>query len=91
MTQRTIQNFGENKKQRPDWKDPDQDFWRLKAAVEDEYLSKFDLKLKNIPMKYGFSPNTWREMTDVEILKKAGVWDIEKNTYNHSHALTLQC
>ena len=28
--------------------------------------------------KHGFAPNLWKEIVDVEILKKAGVYDIEK-------------
>ena len=53
-------------------------FSEMKAAAEDKDLSTFDAKLRNIPLRYGFSPEAWKEMTDVEILKKAGVWDVEK-------------
>ena len=40
-------------------------------------LNAFDAKLRTIPYKYGFAPNSWREITDVEILKKAGVFEVE--------------
>ena len=53
-------------------------FTKMKAPAEDTRLSKFDTKLRNLPMKYGFSPNVWKEMTNVEILKKAEVWNVEK-------------
>ena len=53
-------------------------FLEMKAAAEDKHLSTFDAKLRNIPMKFGFLPTAWREMTEVKILKKAEVWDVEK-------------
>ena len=41
----------------------------------------------NMPVIYGFLPNSWRQFTDVEILKKEGVYDIEKmQTLNLFHS-----
>ena len=37
-----------------------------------------DLKSRSIPNIYGFIPRKWKEITDVELLKKEGVYDIEK-------------
>ena len=34
--------------------------------------------MRSLPQQYGFSPILWQNITDVEILKKAGVYDIEK-------------
>jgi hypothetical protein len=53
-------------------------FSHYKAAVQDDELNKFDSFLRNLPYKYGFSPSHWQNITDVEILKKAGVYDIDK-------------
>jgi hypothetical protein len=53
-------------------------FSHYKAAAQDEINNEFDSTMRNLPFKYGFSPDRWRNITDVEILKKAGVYDIEK-------------
>ena len=53
-------------------------FSEMKASALNDDLSSFDASLRNLPLQFGFSPLSWKEMTDVEILKKAGVWDIEK-------------
>ena len=33
--------------------------------------------MRSLPYQYGFSPHNWQTISDVEILKKAGVYDIE--------------
>ena len=48
------------------------------AACEDKELAKFDADIRSLPYQYGFSPTNWLNITDVEILKKAGVHGIEK-------------
>jgi hypothetical protein len=53
-------------------------FSHYKAAAQDPVNNLFDAKLRGIPYKYGFSPRKWQDITDVEILKKAGVYDIDK-------------
>ena len=53
-------------------------FSHYKAGAQDETINRFDALLRCLPYKYGFSPKHWQEITDVEILKKAGVYDIDK-------------
>jgi hypothetical protein len=53
-------------------------FSNYKAGAQDPRINAFDARLRGIPYKYGFSPRHWQEITDVEILKKAGVYDIDK-------------
>jgi hypothetical protein len=48
------------------------------AASEDEEMSEIDRLLHQIPNDKGFSPKVYRIITDFEILKKAGVYDVEK-------------
>ena len=53
-------------------------FSHYKAASQDAALNDFDACLRSLPYQYGFSPKQWQQITDVEILKKAGVYDIDK-------------
>jgi hypothetical protein len=52
-------------------------FGHYKSACNQPELAKFDATLRSLPYQYGFSPTNWHSVTDVEILKKAGVYDIE--------------
>jgi hypothetical protein len=38
----------------------------------------FNATLRSLPAEHGFSPTAWQNITDVQILKKAGVYDVEK-------------
>jgi endonuclease/exonuclease/phosphatase family metal-dependent hydrolase len=51
-------------------------FSHYKAAAQDKLLSDFDATMRNIPYANGIAPNLWKNITDVEILKKANVYDI---------------
>ncbi len=53
-------------------------FSHFKAAIEDEELALFDSIMRSLPYSHGFSPTLWQLITDVSILKKAGVYDVEK-------------
>ena len=53
-------------------------FSHYKAASKERDISKFDANIRSLPYKYGFSPKNWQTITDVEILEKTGVHDIEK-------------
>ena len=53
-------------------------FSHYKAGIEEDTIAQFDATLRSLPYQYGFIPEAWIPMTDVEILKKAGVYDIEK-------------
>jgi hypothetical protein len=53
-------------------------FSHYKAGATDAIIAQFDATLRSLPYQHGFTPNAWLPMTDVEILKKAGVYDVEK-------------
>ena len=53
-------------------------FSHYKAGAQNSVINEFDAMLRNLPYKYGFSPSHWQEITDIAILKKAGVYDVEK-------------
>jgi hypothetical protein len=39
-------------------------------------LAEVDRYMHNIPYREGFSPQAWQYITDVEILKKSGAFNI---------------
>jgi hypothetical protein len=47
------------------------------AGCDDPELNKIDTLFRQLPYQHGFSRELWRDITDVEILKKAGVYDVE--------------
>jgi hypothetical protein len=49
-----------------------------KAGALDNDINIFDATMRDLPYRFGFSPQHWQQITDVEILKKAGVYDIDK-------------
>ena len=51
-------------------------FNHYKAAAHDPMLADFDATMWNLPYAKGFAPQLWKNITDVEILKKAEVYDI---------------
>jgi hypothetical protein len=53
-------------------------FSHYKAAAQDPTISEVDRFLRHLPYHKGFSPTVWQSITDLEILKKAGVFDIKK-------------
>ena len=60
----------------------------VKAASQDNVLASIDTFMRNLPYTQGFSPKSWQLITDVEILKKAGVYDVEKmRTIQLMHAV----
>jgi hypothetical protein len=50
----------------------------VKAASQDRTLATIDNFMRNLPYTKGFSPAAWQLIRDVEILKKSGVYDVEK-------------
>ena len=48
------------------------------AGCEDPDLNAMDTIFRQLPYHHGFSPDSWQTITDVEILKKSGVYDVEK-------------
>jgi hypothetical protein len=53
-------------------------FSHYKAGITEDLIAQFDTTLRSLPHQYGFTPEAWLPMTDVEILKKAGVYDVKK-------------
>lgn len=53
-------------------------FGHWKAGVQDYDIATAEWQLTMIPAKYGFSPSIWPTATDVMILKKEGILDIDK-------------
>jgi hypothetical protein len=49
-----------------------------KTGATDDEINSFDAALWGLPYRYSFSLDHWQAITDVEILKKAGVYDIGK-------------
>jgi hypothetical protein len=49
-----------------------------KAASYDDEMSEIDRLMQEIPYTQGFSPALYQIITDYEILKKSGVYDVEK-------------
>ena len=52
-------------------------FNHYKAASQDPLLADFDATMQNIPYAKGFAPKLWQNITDVKILKKVEVYDID--------------
>jgi hypothetical protein len=44
---------------------------------EDELLNEIDTLLRQLPYHFGFSPESWQTITDVKILKKAEIYNVE--------------
>ncbi len=53
-------------------------FSHYKAGATEDLIAQFDATLRSLPYQHGFTPAAWLPVTDVEILKKAGVYDVEK-------------
>ena len=53
-------------------------FSHHKAACLDSDLNNVDTLLRNVPFLVGFSPQAWRTITDVEILKKPNEFRVSK-------------
>ena len=47
------------------------------AGTQHPAIAEFDALNRSLPYQFGFSPKSWQTISDVEILKKAGVYDIE--------------
>ena len=49
-----------------------------KCWAMDESLNYIDTFMRSFTLKIGFSPSSWEQITDVEILKKVGVFNVNK-------------
>jgi len=53
-------------------------FGVFKAGAQNEYIALFDATMTEIPMLTGYSPERWRQVTDAMLLKKSGVYEVDK-------------
>lgn len=53
-------------------------FSHYKAAINNEVIVETDAMFRSLPFQFGFSPKEWEIITDVQILKKAGIYHVEK-------------
>jgi len=53
-------------------------FGHFKASVQDEELAEFEAIMSNIPYQTGVPPERWKESTNVMLLKKKDIYDVEK-------------
>ena len=60
------------------------------AGTYDPNIAEFDAIMRSLPYQHGFSPTNWQTISDVEILKKAGEYDIGKNENNYPHELRIK-
>ena len=48
------------------------------AAIQHPGMAKVDQLIREIPFSKGFAPEHGKDIEDFQILKKAGVWEVEK-------------
>jgi hypothetical protein len=68
-------------------------FGHYKAGLQEELISLAHFIFAEIPFRSGYSPLRWQQATQVMILKKAGIWDVNKlrtivlfeADYNHNN------
>jgi hypothetical protein len=68
-------------------------FGHFKAGLAEEFISLAHFIFAEIPFRSGYSPRRWQKATQVMILKKAGIWDVNKlrtivlfeADYNHNN------
>ena len=60
------------------------------AGTYNPHIAEFDTLIHSLPYQYGFSPKNWPTISDVEILKKAGEYEIEKMRTNNFNELRIQ-
>ena len=53
-------------------------FSHYKSSIHDSSIVETDLLLRSLPLELGFAPRAWCNITDVEILKKSNVYDVDK-------------
>ena len=50
----------------------------FKASLTDPTLNQVDALFRSLPAQHGFSPKLWQQITDVQILKKDGDYNVSK-------------
>jgi hypothetical protein len=49
-------------------------FSHYKSVLQDKHCTCMDVWMWSLPLEVGFIPDEWKQITDVEILKKSGVY-----------------
>ena len=49
----------------------------FKVSSQDEHIAQLGWLSPQIPLEKGFAPESYKQITDFQILKKAGVHDVE--------------
>ena len=49
----------------------------MKAGSQDEHTTQLDCLSRQIPLAKGFAPGSYKQITDFQILKQAGIYDVE--------------
>ena len=53
-------------------------FGTLMASAQSDLIAEFDATMTNIPLISGYSPSRWRQAIDAVLLKKQGLYLVEK-------------
>lgn len=53
-------------------------FSHYRSAIHDTSLVETDVILRTTPLELGFAPTQWCNITDIEILKKTNVYDVDQ-------------
>ena len=53
-------------------------FGIFKAGSKNEFIALFDSTMTEIPMITGYSPERWRQVTDAMLVKKKGIFEVDK-------------
>ena len=53
-------------------------FGHFKACSKHEHVTAINYVMAEVPFQSGYSPSRWKNATDVMILKKAGLYDVDK-------------
>ena len=53
-------------------------FGSLMAGAQSDLIAEFDATMTNIPLISGYSPERWRQAIDAILLKKQGLYLVEK-------------
>ena len=67
-------------------------FGHYKASLLDEDIATFDVTMRSLPNQHGFAPELWKDtIVDVEILKKAGMYDITTHGFQVAQFQATLC
>lgn len=53
-------------------------FSHYRSSIHDDNIVAIDALLRGLPLEMGFAPQLWCNITDIEILKKSNVYDVDQ-------------